>query len=53
MSEETAMDKLPLLRAFAYRAWAIENGPWTSVVRSSPGYVAQEAEGLGGDGTNV
>lgn len=43
MTEDQAMET-PLIRAFAYRAWSIENNPWGGVERATDGYVAQELE---------
>lgn len=42
MTEAYILDDLPLARAFAYRAWAIESQPWAKVERASDGYIAQE-----------
>ena len=44
MSRAEAIYELPLQQAFALKAWATEANPWGGVVRSSPGYVAQEAD---------
>jgi len=41
-SEEAALWDLPLVRAFAYRAWATESQPWAAVERMTEGYIAQE-----------
>ena len=42
MPEAYVMDELPLARAFAYRAWAVESQPWAKVERASDGYISQE-----------
>ena len=44
MSRDEAIWELPLIQAFAFRAWAIESNPWGAVERATPGYIAQEAE---------
>ena len=44
LTEAHVIDELPLPRAFAYRAWAIESQPWAKVERASDGYIAQEID---------
>jgi len=41
MSEDEAMD-FPIIKALALSAWNTETNPWSSVDRTSDGYIAQE-----------
>lgn len=44
MSESHILRKLPMIRGWAYFAWAMESNPWLNVKRSGPGYIAQEIQ---------
>lgn len=46
MSEAYVLDELPIVRAFAYRAWATEANPWGKVDRLDTGYIGQEIDRL-------
>jgi hypothetical protein len=44
MSRDYVMDELPMVEAFAYRAWSAEANPFGGVDRVSDGYIAQEIQ---------
>lgn len=44
MDEKKVLYKLPMVRGWAYYAFAVESEPFCSAKRAGAGYVAQEIE---------